>query len=158
MGPTFTVRQLSPDDWEEFARVRLECLQRAPEAFASRYESWVDAPQEQWRQRLQNVAGNWLALNGDIPVGLISCSLPGDGSAQLMSLYVSAAARGQGVGDILVQTVLDWSGSQPGVNRVELGVFEDNLSAQRLYLRHGFEFTAPATGQPRAERAMVLPL
>jgi ribosomal protein S18 acetylase RimI-like enzyme len=158
MGSTITVRRLSPDDWEEFARVRLECLKRAPEAFISRYESWVDAPQEQWRQRLRDVAGNWMALDGDVPVGLISCSLPGGGSAQLMSMYVSAAARGQGAGDILVRTVVGWAGSQPGVNRVGLGVFEDNLPAQRLYLRHGFDFTAPATGQPRAERAMVLQL
>ncbi|MBT0769001.1 GNAT family N-acetyltransferase [Kineosporia sp. J2-2] len=155
MGNSLTVRQLRPDDWQLFARLRLECLGTAPEAFASRYETWQHATPEQWRSRLLDVPANWAAMAGSTPIGLISGSLDGDGSAELMSMYVSPTGRGRGTGDLLISTMVGWSGRQPGVHRVGLGVYENNDRAQKLYLRNGFSFDAPATGNPAAERRMT---
>lgn len=51
---------------------------------------------------------------------------------------VADAARGAGVGDLLIRATLD-AAVAGGVRRVELRVWPDNVPALRLYERHGFE-------------------
>ena len=153
-----TVQRVFPDDWHLFAGVRLAALREAPWAFATKYEAWADAPEDQWRMRLITVPANWVALRGEEALGLIAGSLPEPDHALLMSMWVSPAARGQGVSDLLVTTMLAWARSQPGLKRVELEVFEHNRAAQNLYQRNGFAFTTAETGDPQNELRMALTL
>ncbi len=44
MSGDVTIQRVFPDDWQLFARVRLAALREAPQAFASRYETWAEAP------------------------------------------------------------------------------------------------------------------
>lgn len=46
--------------------------------------------------------------------------------------------RGQGNGRRLLQTVVHWARAQPPLAWIDLGVFADNVPAQRLYRRMGF--------------------
>lgn len=158
MSEDVTVQRVFPDDWPLFARVRLAALREAPQAFATKYETWADASEDQWRMRLITVPANWVARRGEEALGLIAGSLPGPDHAVLMSMWVSPAARGRGVSDLLVTTMLGWARSNPGLERVELEVYEHNRSAQNLYRRHGFVFTTPETGEPGNERRMALQL
>ena len=85
-----------------------------------------------------------------------------EGGAELVSLSVHPAWRGRGVGDRLVQAVLDWA-REEGYPEVRLWVSADNAPAERLYVRHGFVRTGecqPVTpGDPlRREIAMVCAL
>ncbi len=47
--------------------------------------------------------------------------------------------QGQGVGDLLMAALTDWSDNWAHVLRIELTVFADNARAIALYQRHGFE-------------------
>jgi len=58
---------------------------------------------------------------------------PGDG--ELKRLYVRREAQGMGLGRILLERSLDWLGARP----ILIGVWSENLKAQRLYGRYGFE-------------------
>lgn len=47
--------------------------------------------------------------------------------------------QGRGVGDALMTAILDLADRWLGVRRVQLEVYSDNLRAQSLYRKHGFE-------------------
>jgi L-phenylalanine/L-methionine N-acetyltransferase len=55
-----------------------------------------------------------------------------------LGIAVASAWQGQGVGNQLMQAVLDWADNWAGVLRIELSVYTDNLRAIALYQHHGF--------------------
>jgi ribosomal protein S18 acetylase RimI-like enzyme len=89
--------------------------------------------------------GIWLAVSGDAPVGYVvagACKLPvadlEAGAGEIRQLYVLAAAQGRRLGTRLLVTALEWLASRNRVP-VYVGVWSQNLGAQRLYARFGFE-------------------
>ena len=68
------------------------------------------------------------------------CALPHEavtsGCGELKRLYVDKPAQGRGVGSALLKTALKWL-KAPG-RKLWVGVWSQNLGAQRLYARHGF--------------------
>lgn len=58
--------------------------------------------------------------------------------AEINTVAVAPVAQGTGLGSRLVEAMLDEAGRR-GCTQVFLEVREDNLAAQRLYSRHGFE-------------------
>lgn len=129
------IRRLSPDDWRTFRTTRLAALASAPDAFGSTFaevNAWAEA---RWRSRLADVA-QWMAWMDGAPAGTVGLA-----DDELISMWVEPPARGRGVGDALVATVL-----AAAVGRqVRLWVIMGNEPAIRLYARHGF---AP-TGEVR---------
>lgn len=57
---------------------------------------------------------------------------------ELDRIYIAKAHHGGGVGSRLLRETLDWL-EKDGPRRLWIGVFSENLGAQRLYARHGFE-------------------
>jgi GNAT superfamily N-acetyltransferase len=84
--------------------------------------------------------------------GLAGCFLDADGggSAELISMWVDPAYRGQGIGRRLVEHVLDWARSN-GANSVSLWVTESNSPAIELYARCGFRSTGETQSLPSDE-------
>lgn len=158
---TVTTRAVTEDQWREWRALRRAALATDPEAFGSTLADWSgpgDA-EPRWRGRLAAVALNLLAdLEGE-PVGMLSASLPVDGTTELISMWVAPPARGRGVGDALVRSALGWTREQ-GARRVALAVRRANGAAIALYRRHGFrdEGWSPVPDDPRSERRMVLDL
>jgi L-phenylalanine/L-methionine N-acetyltransferase len=58
--------------------------------------------------------------------------------ARGLGITVGKEFHGQGLGDRLMRSLLDWADNWAGVLRVELTVFTDNARAIALYQRHGF--------------------
>ena len=158
---TVTTRPVTEDQWRVWRALRRTALATDPEAFGSTLADWSgpgDA-EPRWRGRLAAVALNLVAdLEGE-PVGMLSASLPVDGTAALISMWVAPPARGLGVGDALVHSALRWALEQ-GARRVVLDVRQANGAAIALYRRHGFrdEGWSSASDDPRSERRMVLDL
>jgi ribosomal protein S18 acetylase RimI-like enzyme len=78
-----------------------------------------------------------------MPIGYLKAGclgLPYDPGArravELKNLYVVEAAKGQGVAKALMDWTLHWAGD---ADDLYLGVYSDNLRAQRFYARYGFE-------------------
>lgn len=135
---------LTEDDWQEWRVLRQRALAEAPYAFYSRLAEWSGAGdlEERWRQRLRSVPYNLVAFVGDEPSGMVSATDPIKDTMVLLSLWVAPSARGQGVGDRLVEAVVGRA-SQHGVARVTLDVRDVNHHAQALYRRHGFVDDGP---------------
>jgi putative acetyltransferase len=76
------------------------------------------------------------------PVGLAGLHPEGSSArrrhAMSLGITVAGAHQGQGVGNALMATLLDYADNWAQVLRVELTVFHDNARAIRLYERHGF--------------------
>jgi GNAT superfamily N-acetyltransferase len=94
-----------------------------------------------------------LELDGRV-VGMVSGGPSNySGAAVLTSLWVDPTARGQGIGDRLVQTVVDWAKSM-GFSQLLLWVAEGNAQAERLYERNSFTRSGEVIHQPRREFEM----
>ena len=75
-------------------------------------------------------------------------------------MWVAPFARGHGVGDSLVNAILEWAREQQA-SRVALAVFEGNEPALALYRRHGFidvGANAGSSSEAATERKMALSL
>jgi len=75
-------------------------------------------------------------------------------TAALTSLWVEPGSRGEGVGDRLVMTVVEWA-KAAGFRQVLLWVTEGNVNAEALYRRNGFIRTGETVEEPLREFEMA---
>ncbi|MFI6594762.1 GNAT family N-acetyltransferase [Nonomuraea sp. NPDC050536] len=139
------LRVLGEDDWGVWRELRLAALAEAPYAFGSTLADWSgDGDQEErWRARLSMRGSyNLVAVLDGTPVGMAS-GIPGsdEGTAELVSMWVSPTGRGKGVGDHLIGAVTTWAVAR-GSHTLELAVKPSNSRAIDLYHRQGFTKTA----------------
>ena len=143
------LRTLGPDDWALWRELRLGALAEAPDAFGSTLAEWQGSGdrEERWRSRLSIPgARDFVVLLDGLAVGMVS-GVPGEDSdsVELISMWVSPAARGRGVGDYLIQAVERW-GAERGAKTLRLSVMPDNRKAIALYERNGFADTGELGG------------
>jgi ribosomal protein S18 acetylase RimI-like enzyme len=146
------VREITADDWELMRDVRLAALAEAPSAFGSSYAREVAFTEEQWRGRISERSVTFFAHAepaGAAPAGKVPAGLAGvyveDGAANLVSMWVSPAARGLGAGKALVEAAAAWAKAND-FGALFLWVTESNTSARRLY--EGCGFTPTGKRQP----------
>jgi ribosomal protein S18 acetylase RimI-like enzyme len=122
------IHRLTPDDWRTFRTMRLTALAGAPEAFGTTLAEAAAWAEARWRARIADVA-QWMAWVDDAPAGTVGLA-----DDELVSMWVDPRARGRGVGDALVATVIAARAGRP----LRLWVTVGNEPAIRLYARHGF--------------------
>lgn len=156
-----TIKQVDAEQWQEWRALRRAALAEAPDAFGSTLEDWSGAgdTEDRWRNRLSSVALNLIAQLEGRPAGMVSGTTPESGACELISMWVTPAARGRGVGHALVSSVVDWA-HQQGAEHVVLGVRATNVRAVALYERCGFRDTGweSPPGERFPERRMTLGL
>jgi GNAT superfamily N-acetyltransferase len=136
---TLSIRRAGPEDWAVLRELRLNALSGSPSAFGSTYEGERLLRDDEWRERLTRRGRvSLIAFLGDLPVGITGGFVEDAGYAEVVSMWVVPAARGTGVGDALVDEVLNWAREQ-GASEARLWVTRGNDVAERLYARHGFE-------------------
>jgi GNAT superfamily N-acetyltransferase len=156
------VRETVIADWRALRDIRLEALRDYPAAFASTYEREAGRDEEQWRG-WSSGRGMFLAYLPEVsePAGLAGGYQPDALTVELVSMYVRPRARGRGVGEALVATVIGWAGTRDATG-VHLWVTETNDHARALYERCGFTLTGERQPLPsvpgRDEVAMARPL
>ncbi len=144
------IERMDPEGWERVRAVRLRALHDAPDAFARTFSEEEMHPPEFWRERLASPdAATFLATIGNADVGIVAGApfLERDGAAGLFGMWVAPAARGRGVGNRLVDAVVDWARAA-GYARVVLDVGNTNVRAIRLYERKGFKPTGRTSTLP----------
>lgn len=130
--------------------VRLRAMKDSPSAFGSTYEREAARTVEDWERWYSPGVALMLEHDHLGPVGLVAGAPDRErpGEVLLMALWVDPRIRGQGGGDLLVETLLEWACGQ-GASRVRLRVTGNNIPAERLYARHGFLPTGAATIRDR---------
>ena len=136
----FEVRRLREADAEAYRAIRLEALERFPEAFQSTYESAAELPLEAYVQRLERYAlfGGFI---GDELAGFVGLHRFTNQKirhkAILWGMYVREAARGTGVAEAMVAAVLDHARGQ--VEQILISVITNNERARHFYEKMGFQ-------------------
>ena len=120
--------------------MRLAALKDAPYAFGSTYERELLLDDANWRRRVTDRARFVAEVDGAVAGTVSGGDADETGSAAMTAMWVDPGFRRAGVGDLLVKTVIEWARAQ-GYSRMFLWVTEVNHSAERLYLRNGFERT-----------------
>lgn len=143
-GREFTIRSAHVDDAnatlnlkrssifdEEYQLVSPEEFNRTIDLEVKWIQSHLDNP--------YNIA--IVAVLGNVVVGLIDFS---NGGRQRIShtgdfgMSVDKRFRGQGIGEILLQSLIDWAKSTDKIENINLSVHSDNDRALALYKKLGF--------------------
>ncbi|HKA26839.1 MAG TPA: GNAT family N-acetyltransferase [Gaiellaceae bacterium] len=129
------VRDLRPGDWPEVSRIYAEGMATRNATFETEVPSW-----EAWNaahpagQRFVAVAeGSVVGWITATPVSSRCCYA---GVAEI-SAYVTEQARGQGIGSVLLEKLIE-STEDSGIWTLETGVFPENEHSLALLKRFGF--------------------
>jgi GNAT superfamily N-acetyltransferase len=159
-----TVRAVTPEDWQLMRDTRLAALREAPSAFASTAEREAAYDEAKWRSWTQ-VSGTGVMYFAEVaalaePAGLAGVYLDGD-EPHVVAMWVHPAARGQKVGEALIEATAGWTRSR-GFGALYLWVAAPNAPARKLYERCGFTDTGgrqplpsdPATPEIKMRRPL----
>jgi L-amino acid N-acyltransferase YncA len=130
-----TVRDLRPDDWAEVARIYDEGIRTGNATFETQVPSWQEwdgahLPDHRFVAEDDGRVAGWIAL---APASSRPCYA---GVAEI-SVYVSADARGNGVGSGLLATIVE-SAERAGLWTLQTSVFQENTASLALLRRFGF--------------------
>jgi L-amino acid N-acyltransferase YncA len=125
------IRPMEATDWPEVRRIYLEGIATGNATFETDAPGW-----EQWdRNHLQ--ACRYVAQLGDALAGWVMLSAVSGrcvyGGVAELSVYVSAAARGRGIGAALMRKLVEGSEALG-----QAGIFPENRSSIALHTRAGF--------------------
>ncbi len=136
---TFTIRRLTPADLAAYRALRDEGLVRDSDAFRISVADDDALGEQAWRDRLARDFVVGVERGGQL-VGIGGFArLPGEKASHkglIWGMYVHPDARGAGVADLIMTTLLDFARSC--VRQVQLTVAADNPRAVAFYERHGF--------------------
>ncbi len=148
--PLHSIRRATPADAERVADI---ACRNFTETFGHLYPpedlayflATSYTPQTQ-RETLQDPRyAVWLLEDGDDTIGHIligPCGLPhpeaSDADGEIKRLYILQRAHNDGWGAKLMQVGMDWL-ERDGPRTLWIGVWSENLGAQRFYGRYGFE-------------------
>ncbi|WP_433738895.1 N-acetyltransferase family protein [Pseudomonas putida] len=127
----------------DYRALMLEAYDRHPQAFTSSVRERASMPLSWWESRLTGklevVFGAF--VEGKL-AGIVGLAFEAREKARhkatLFGMYVSAGVRQQGLGQQLVQAVLDEARTHQGLRLIKLTVTAGNEAAFNLYRRCGF--------------------
>ena len=162
MPATLTVHPFAAEAWALYQDLRLRALADAPEAFGSTLAHEQNRSDADWSARLAaGVASGWdLPLLAEVdgqPAGLAWGNFDASDRnvAHLYQMWVAPGQRGHGVGQKLLETVIDWARAKHAAY-LELGVTVRDSPAMRLYQRAGFQIAGlPEPLRPGAQEMAV---
>ncbi|MGG1659717.1 N-acetyltransferase family protein [Brevibacillus sp. NRS-1366] len=140
------IRILGPEDVGIFSKIRLEGLQKDPDAFGAIYEEELKRTDNEWKERLSQAekgdSGFFGAfVEGEI-VGIIGFFRHRGTKARhkvsVVSMYVRDSHRGTGIAAELMQEELAYLRKLGDVDQVQLAVVTSNPGAVRFYEKMGF--------------------
>mgnify|MGYP000255701305 CR=1 FL=1 len=140
----FTIRPLTPDDWQNWRAIRLEGLQTGPEAFGRTYEEEAGRTDAQWQDMLKNPEVQIFAAF-DAEGTVCGMAVLAQSAApkvrhrgSLVSVFVSARMRGQGLAKALIDEVIAAAQAHTEIHMLYTTVVASNTAAYALYEKLGF--------------------
>ncbi len=139
MAKNASIRRLEPADAEAFRAIRLEALERNPEAFQATLHDEVTEPLDRIADRLRRAAVFGAFVDGRLVGTAGFFAHQGEKvrhKGVLWGMYVRPEARGRGIGAALVEHVIAHARTE--VEILALSVVTENAAARRIYERLGF--------------------
>jgi len=134
------IRQLTEKDALAYQKIRLEMLQKNPEAFGEAYEESIKKELVFFEDRIKNsyIAGAFKGSKLIATAGyFIQQGLKSHHKAFLWGVYVQKVYRGQGLCYDLTLKVLNDLPST--VSLIQTAVVSGNLAAEKTYKKAGFK-------------------
>lgn len=140
------IRNIRVEEAKDYWALRLEALQKHPDAFGAAYEESVLLPMEEVEKRIGQVSSNYIlgafTTEGQL-IGTVGFkreqSLKLKHKAFIWGVYVSENYRGQGIAKQLMVEVIRRGKQLEGLKQVALSVVTTNGAAIDLYRKLGFE-------------------
>jgi ribosomal protein S18 acetylase RimI-like enzyme len=137
-----TYRLLTRNDVASFRALRLEGLQREPQAFLEDYDECLAQPPDDFQRYFQNA---WIAgafEDGKL-VGVTGLYIAHKGKktrhkGTIWGVYVTASSRGRGIARNLITMMVDQARTL-GLELLQLSTDETNAATVGLYQSLGFE-------------------
>lgn len=138
------LRSAGVSDAPAFRDLRLEALQRHPEAFSSDFATSYAFPTTFWEQRLIDIgicSALYFAVHEGSLVGMVGIRRESSPKLQhtatIWGVYVREEWRGLQITEHLIELCVDWA-RQNGVKIIKLAVVNTNTRAIKTYTRCGF--------------------
>jgi ribosomal protein S18 acetylase RimI-like enzyme len=137
------LQKLNLDNLEEFKKIRLEALQKEPQAFGDDYENLKNKKENYWRKQLTNKKQVWYGVFDEtnlVGIGSIKYAKKRVFThiAHLSGIYVKPSHRGQGIGRILFEKRVEEAFLNSKVIKLKLIVNINQTNAINLYKSCGF--------------------
>ena len=131
----FEIRAMRSDDWPAVRDIYAEGIATGNATFETAVPEWM-----KWDSgHLKNcrlIASNSQQILGWAALSAVSGRRVYSGVAEV-SVYVAAAARGRGVGKMLLQSLVEES-EQCGIWTLQAGIFPENVASLALHKSCGF--------------------
>jgi phosphinothricin acetyltransferase len=135
-APPVNVGELLAEHWPDVARIYAEGIATGNATFESNVPSW-----ETW-DSAHLAEHRFVALEGGDVIGWAAAVAVSERCVYAgvveHSVYVTTSSRGQGVGRLLLERLIE-STEQAGVWTIQTGIFPENEASVRLHERAGFE-------------------
>jgi phosphinothricin acetyltransferase len=131
----FLIDVMRPEDWEEVRRIYAEGIATGNATFETSAPSW-----EHW-DASHRADPRLVARDGQKVLGWASLSKVSErcvyaGVAEV-SIYVAESARGRGLGQMLLEALIERS-EDAGIWTLQAGVFPENAASIAIHKRCGF--------------------
>lgn len=130
-----TIEPMTPDDWEQVRAIYMEGIATGNATYETEAPDW-DAWDRGRRADCRLVARSGAQVVGWAALSPVS-SRPAYAGVAEVSLYVSASARGQGVGAALLGALIEAS-ERAGIWTLQGSIFPENIASLALMRACGF--------------------
>ena len=139
-------RQLLPTDYNEYRRVRLNCLRQYPNNFGTTYEEELNSQSLKLDKAIKNsnecnfTFGAFTLDQKLIGIcGLLTeTRLKTRHRGEIVQMFVDSTYKGLGIGKKLLQHVIDKAFSSEQIEQIILSAVSENEKAVNLYKQAGF--------------------